>query len=84
MSFPFAGEIEFAVSYFRANRMLFYEFRLEYVLEGSLKYISFKENIEVVLEDNELRNSWTNIFLSLQLMMLKILQSGESVWQRRE
>ena len=55
MSLSFAGEIEFVVSYFRANTISFYILRLEYALEGSLNYISWKDRREVVLEDNELK-----------------------------
>ena len=35
--------------------MAFYGLRLEYALEGSLNYISWKDRMEVVLEDNELK-----------------------------
>jgi len=55
MSLYFAGEIEFVVLFYRANTMLFYGLRLEYVLKGSSNYISWKDRMEVVLEDNELQ-----------------------------
>ena len=35
--------------------MVFYGFRLEYALEGSLNYISWREGMEVVMEDNGLK-----------------------------
>jgi len=35
--------------------MLFYELRLEYVLEGSSNYIAWKDKMEVLLEDNKLK-----------------------------
>lgn len=35
--------------------MTFYGLRLEYALEGSLNYIAWKDIIEVVLEDNDLK-----------------------------
>ena len=35
--------------------MSFYGLRLEYALEGSLNYISLKDKIYVVLEDNEIK-----------------------------
>lgn len=35
--------------------MVFYGLRLEYTLEGSLNYISWKDRMEVVLEDNGLK-----------------------------
>jgi len=54
-SFYFAGEIEFAVSFFRASKMSFYGLRLEYALEGTLNYISWKDGMEIVLEDNKLK-----------------------------
>ena len=55
MSFCFAGEIEFAVSLFRASRMSFYRLRLNYSLKGSSNYISWKDRMDVVLKDNELK-----------------------------
>jgi len=55
MSLSFAGEIEFAVSFFRVNKMSFYELRLEYDLKGSSNYISWKDKMDVVLEDNGLK-----------------------------
>jgi len=51
MSFSFAGEIEFAKSFFISSRMSFYGLRLEYALEGSSNYISWKDRMEVELED---------------------------------
>ena len=51
----FASEIEFVLSYFRASRMSFYGLRLEYALEGISNYISWKDMMEVVLEDNKLK-----------------------------
>lgn len=56
MIFSFVGEIKFAVSYFKASKMSFYELRLEYALEGSSNYIAWKDNMEVVLEDNRLKD----------------------------
>jgi len=35
--------------------MAFYGFRLEYALEGSSNYIAWKDRMEVVLEDNGLK-----------------------------
>lgn len=35
--------------------MDFYSFRLEYALEGSLNYIAWKERMDAVLEDNNLK-----------------------------
>ena len=35
--------------------MLLYSLRLEYVLEGSLNYIGWKDRMEAVLEDNGLK-----------------------------
>ena len=35
--------------------MLFYRLRLKYALEGSSNYISWKDKMEVVLEDNGLK-----------------------------
>ena len=35
--------------------MVFYGFRLTYALDGSLNYISLKENMDVMLEDNVLK-----------------------------
>ena len=35
--------------------MAFYGLRLEYALEGSLNYIAWKDRMEVVLEDNGLK-----------------------------
>lgn len=58
--------------------MLFYRFRLKYALEGSSNYISWKDRMEAVLEDNELKE-----FLSLQQLLLKILQSRENVFQTK-
>ena len=55
MSLYFAGEIKFVVSFFRVSGMSFYGLRLEYALEGSSYYISWKDMIEVVLEDNKLK-----------------------------
>ena len=51
----FVGEVEFAVSYFRARKLSFYELRLKYALEGSSNYIAWKDRIKVVLEDNGLK-----------------------------
>lgn len=51
----FASEIEFAVSFFRVSRISFYGLRLEYSLEGSSSYISWKNRMEVVLEENRLK-----------------------------
>ena len=51
----FASEIEFTVSYFIASKMSFYGLRLKYALEGSLNYISWKDGMEAVLEDNGLK-----------------------------
>jgi len=36
--------------------MEFYGLRLEYALEGSLNYITWKYRMEVVLEDNGLKD----------------------------
>jgi len=36
--------------------MAFYGLRLEYALEGSLNYIAWKDRMEVVLEDNGLKD----------------------------
>jgi len=55
MSLYFAGEIEFLVSFFRASKISFYGVRLEYALEGSSNYISWKDRMEAVLEDNGLK-----------------------------
>ena len=55
MSLSFAGEIEFAISFFRASRMSFYGLRLKYALDGSSNCISWNEMIEVVLEANGLK-----------------------------
>lgn len=55
MSFSFAGEIKFAVSYFKTSRMSFYRLRLEYALEGNSNYITWKDRIKIVLEDNGLK-----------------------------
>jgi len=55
MSFPFEGEIKFAISYFRANRISFYGLRLEYALNGSSNYIAWKDRMKAVLEDNGLK-----------------------------
>lgn len=49
------GEIEFVVSYFRANMMSFYGLIFEYALESSSNYIAWKEKMEVVFEDNGLK-----------------------------
>jgi len=57
MSFSFVGEIEFLVSYFRANKMSFYELRLEYGLEGIPNYITWKDRMETVLETMGLMSS---------------------------
>ena len=35
--------------------MYFNELRLEYALDGSLNYIAWKDRMEVVLEDNGLK-----------------------------
>jgi len=51
----FAGEIEFVVSFFRASRMSFYGLRLEYALEGSSNYISLKDGMEAMFENNRLK-----------------------------
>ena len=51
----FEGEIKFVVSFFIANMMSFYGLRLEYSLEGSSNYISWKEMMELVLEDNGMK-----------------------------
>jgi len=51
----FAGEIEFAGSYFRVDNMSFYGLRLEYALEGNSNYKAWKDRMEVVLEDNGLK-----------------------------
>jgi len=53
--FVFAGEIEYVGSFFRASRMSFYRLRLEYALEGSSNYISWKDRMEALLEDNRLK-----------------------------
>ena len=37
--------------------MYFNGLRLEYELEGNLNYIAWKDRVEVVLEDNELKGS---------------------------
>ena len=37
--------------------MVFYGLRLEYALEGSSNYIAWKDHMEVVLEDNGLKDS---------------------------
>jgi len=50
----FASETEFSLS-FIVSWMLFYRFRLKYALEGSSNYISWKDRMEAVLEDNELK-----------------------------
>ena len=50
----FASETEFALS-FIVSWMLFYRLRLKYALEGSSNYISWKDRMEAVLEDNELK-----------------------------
>jgi len=55
MSFYFAGEIDFAVSYFRASMMSFYGLRLAYALEGISNYITWKYMMEAVLEDKRLK-----------------------------
>ena len=55
-SLYFAGEKEFAVSYFKANRMSFYGLRLEYSLQRSLNYIDWKDKMEALLEDNGLKD----------------------------
>lgn len=55
MILSFVGEIKFVVSYFRASTMLFYRLRLEYALEGSSKYIAWKDKMEAVLDDNRLK-----------------------------
>lgn len=57
MILSFAGEIEFVVSYFRANRMSLYGLRLEYSLEGSSEYIPWKDRMEAMLKLTRLRNS---------------------------
>ena len=49
------GETKFSVSYFRANRMSFYGLRLEYPLKGNSNYIAWKDRMDAVLEDNELK-----------------------------
>lgn len=35
--------------------MAFYSLQLEYALEGSLNFIAWRDRMEVVLEDNELK-----------------------------
>lgn len=55
MSLYFAGEIEFVVSFLRASGMSFYKLKLEFALEGSSKYISWKDRMETMLEDNRLK-----------------------------
>jgi len=52
MSLYFASGIKFAISFFRASKMLFYWLRLEYAIEGSSNYIAWKEKMEAVLEEN--------------------------------
>ena len=51
----FAGEIEFAISFFRASRMSFYELRIKYSLEGISNYIAWKDRMDIVLELNGLK-----------------------------
>lgn len=41
--------------FFRASRMVFNGLRLKYALEGSSNYVSWKDMMEVVLEDNGLK-----------------------------
>lgn len=41
--------------FFRSNRMDFFGLRLEYVLEGILNFVSWKDDMEVVLEENGLK-----------------------------
>ena len=50
----FAGEIEFAGTFFKASRMSFYGLRLEYALEGSSNCIAWKDRMDAVLQDNGL------------------------------
>jgi len=49
------GEIEFAISYFRANRMSFYTFSLKYAIKGSLNYIYWNKRMEEILEGTKLK-----------------------------
>lgn len=44
--------------------MSFYGLRLEYALEGSSNYIALKDNMEVVLEDNGMKEFIHNDMLN--------------------
>ena len=44
-----------AQQYFKASRMSFYGLRLKYALEGRSNYISWKDKMEALLEDNEIK-----------------------------
>lgn len=48
-------KIEFAISYFRVNNMSFKDLRLKYALEGNSNYIAWKDRMEEMLKDNDLK-----------------------------
>ena len=58
--------------------------QLEYALEGSLNYISYKDNMEVVLEYNELKELVENDVPKPTLMNVALLHAWKKKVQRKE
>jgi hypothetical protein len=63
--------------------MSFIGLRLEYALEGSSNYIAWKDRIEVVLEDNGLKDYIDKDVPKLDATDTQILMHGKRKWQRR-
>ena len=62
--------------------MSFYGLRLEYALKGSSNYISWKNNMDVVLEDNEMKEIIDNDITKPPTTNSQALSDGRNVWQR--
>ena len=57
--------------------MAFNGLRLEYALKGNSNYIAWKDKMEAVLEDNDLKEFIDTMFLSPIRQMLHYLMHGK-------
>jgi len=65
--------------------MAFNSLRLEYAVDGNSNYISWKDHMEAVLEDNGLKDFIDQEFPSRKQLMLQNWWNGRNVWlEQRE
>lgn len=52
------------IQFFKASRITFDGLRIKYALEGSFNYVAWKDFMEAILEDGELKESDDNNILN--------------------